>query len=497
MKVSLISMDQFYGTFGLRSISSCLKQKGHYSQMIFMIPIERFDYSEHFSDNILRQLSEIVSDSDVIGISCMSNEADETERVITYLKRLNKPIVWGGIHATSCPERCLEFADIVCIGEGEDAFCDLVERIENKQSTSDTLNFWFKVNGKTITNSTRPLIDDLDSIPFPDFDPESHFILDGGKIISAKGWYDRIDRLYFHTARGCPNACNFCCNSFIQNLYAGKGKVLRKMSVDAIIAGISQFKIKYPGTNFIWFTDDTMFAKSKPEMHEFTTKYKEKINLPFWCYVSPNSLTEEKLDMVVDAGLCKIEMGIQSGSESTNKNIYNRKITNDKVVKAAEIISKRKDKIVCANFQIIFCNPYETRQDLLDTINLVSSLAAPFRLQVFPLQFFPASELFNMAEKDGLVQDKELVNYQNFEKGISLNDTEPYLNYILCMMKGNVSVDKVGLISRKLLPILLSSYAMKLFGTPVFLKCLIKFTARSIDNRTGEISFPDLTYLDA
>lgn len=496
MKISLISMDEFHGTFGLRSISASLKGRGHDVRMVFLIPVERIDYSEHLSGDILKQLEELVADSDLIGISCMSNEAEETCRVVGYLKKLGIPIVWGGIHATSCPDECIEVADIICIGEGEEALCDLAEKMESKQPYFDTENFWFNTPKGVIKNQTRPMIDDLDSIPFPDYQPDKHYILEGSSIISAAERYKRVDRLYIHTARGCPNSCNFCCNSFIRSIYEGKGKVIRKMSVDAIIAGLRQFKADFPGTHFVWFTDDTMFAKSKQEIAEFARRYKEEINLPFWCYVSPNSITEEKLDLLVDAGLCKIELGIQSGSENINKNLYNRRISNELVIKAANIISTRKDKIICANYQVIFCNPYETRQDILDTISLVSSLPHPFRLQVFPLQFFPASELYDRASKDGLIEKKVLVNYQDFEKGLDLNDNEPYLNYILCMMKGNSTPDKVGMIPRSLLPILLSRAAIKLFSNKFLLKMLIQNTSGSIDNRTGEISFPDLKYID-
>jgi radical SAM superfamily enzyme YgiQ (UPF0313 family) len=489
-------MDAFYGTFGLRSISSCLKQRGHVVQMFFLLPIERFDYSGHFSVEILQQLAELVADSDVIGISCMSNEAEETIRVVDYLKKLNKPIVWGGIHATSCPDQCIAYADIVCIGEGEEAFCELVETMERRQSYFDTKNFWFNNQGDIIKNPTRPLIEDLDSLPFPDHQPDSHYVLEAGKIIKATEWYKRVDRLYIHTARGCPNSCNFCCNSFIRDIYAGKGKVIRKMSVDSIIGGIKQFRNNFPKINFVWFTDDTMFAKSKQEIMQFAKEYKEKINLPFWCYVSPNSITEEKLDMLVSAGLCKIEMGIQSGSENINKNLYNRQISNDVVVNAANIISKRKDKIVCANYQIIICNPYETRKDILDTISLISSLPAPFRLQAFPLQFFPASGLYDKAKEDGLLEENVLVNYQDFEKGIELNRKESYLNYLLFMMKGNVTPDRIGLIPRFLLPILISKIAISCFSNKLLLNLLIKKSSKFIDNRTGEISFPDLKLID-
>lgn len=117
-------MDEFIGSLGLRSISSCLKQRGHTVQMIFLIPCERHDYDLFFPPTILQELSKLVKSSDIIGISSMTNESKECIQVINYLKRLNKPIVWGGIHATSCPDECIKYADAICIGEGEEAFAN-------------------------------------------------------------------------------------------------------------------------------------------------------------------------------------------------------------------------------------------------------------------------------------------------------------------------------------------------------------------------------------
>ena len=132
MKISLISIDEFQGSLGLRSISSCLKNKGHAVQMIFLIPHERLDYNSSLSPNIMKKLVSLVKDSDTIGISSMTNESKETINTIKYLKKVKKPIVWGGINATSSLKECIQYADMVCIGEGEEAFCELVDSIEKK-----------------------------------------------------------------------------------------------------------------------------------------------------------------------------------------------------------------------------------------------------------------------------------------------------------------------------------------------------------------------------
>lgn len=107
---------------GIRSIFAYLKAHGYTTSIYFMYTPRRF-YSKH----ILNDLRVRVSNSNLIGISCLSLNAERAIQVIEFLKPLGIPIVWGGIHATLNPEKCLEYADIVCIGEGERAILDLLD----------------------------------------------------------------------------------------------------------------------------------------------------------------------------------------------------------------------------------------------------------------------------------------------------------------------------------------------------------------------------------
>ena len=464
MKVSLISTDDFSGSLGIRSISSFLKMRGHDVKVIFMVPYERVDYSMPLlSPEILRQLADLVADTEVIGISSMVFEVGTCISIIDHLKKINRPIVWGGIHATSCPEECIKHADIVCIGEGEEAFCELVEAIEKKEDYSGIRNFWFKKNGQIIKNPVRPLLQELDSLPIPDYIPDSHFIREGALIVSAGAWYRRMNRVLIHSTRGCPNTCAYCINSFLTDIYSGKGKLMRSRSIGTIINELSYYKDILPNLKSVFFTDDTMFARRLDELSLFAKEYKEKIGLPFVCYTSPNTCQEDKLKALLAGGLNRLQMGIQTGSERINREIYERNIPNKSVIRSAGIINKYMAQMSPPDYHIIFCNPYETNQDITETISLLKNLPAPFILAAFQLVLFPSSKLCKRAERDGFLDGDSLFNFCNYTKVLVFNSRQRYLNFILYLMNGKASKLMLGSIPRFMIDFLINKMVVGYF----------------------------------
>lgn len=59
---------------------------------------------------------------------------------------------------------------MVCIGEGEEAICELLDRLERGESHSAVKNIYLKMNGNIIKNGVRALNQNLDALPFPDYD---------------------------------------------------------------------------------------------------------------------------------------------------------------------------------------------------------------------------------------------------------------------------------------------------------------------------------------
>lgn len=416
MKITLISPYRLIRAFGLRTLSSCLKRDGHDVQMVFL----KKHFKDRYADNLLKEVVELSRGSDLIGLSLMTNYFDNSIQITQALKSsLKVPVLWGGIHPTVRPEECLDYADIICLSEGEGALTELCSRIEAGGDFYDVRNLWFKKDGNIIKNKLRPLIQDLDSIPFADYDCEGHYIEHADRIIKMdrnllgkhmRGVYPTM------TTRGCPFGCTYCCNNTFNRLHAGERPV-RKRSIDNIIEELKVARDKIPFTSRIYIEDDCFLVNSESEIKEFCERYKKEINLPLCIWgAAPSNVSKEKLKYLVDAGLKLIKMGIQSGSEGT-KRIYKRRHSNEMVEKACRTINEFKDEIELIKYDIILDNPWEDDENLIETFIFLSRLPAPYHISLFSLTFYPGTELYDRAKREGLIKDDLNDVYRKFYNG--------------------------------------------------------------------------------
>jgi len=368
MKITLISTSTFPSDQGIRTISAVLKKAGHDVSLVFMTLSE--DYSKNYTESELRQLEQVAKGSRLIGIASYASTAKRAEKIISYMKKLNAPIVYGGVHPTISPEQAIKSSDIVCVGEGEEAVVELASAIEKNKSIDKIKNLWVKKD-KIIKNPVRNIIDDVDSLPLPDFDIEDHYILEKGNIRKFKE-EDFQGGIFFLTGRGCPYGCDYCSNSFFNQLYKGKcERILRLHSPEYIIKGILYMKKKFPSLSYFDIRDDTFSMRPLEDIRKFCEMYKKQVNMRFKCLGDPKTITDEKIKLLVDAGCTDIIIGIQ-GSESTNHSIYHRNQTDAGVLNAASILNKYKELAVM--YDVITSNPYETPEQIISLIHLLQKL---------------------------------------------------------------------------------------------------------------------------
>ncbi len=466
MKIALISTLTYPSDQGLRYISSYLRDKLKHKTIMIFLPIEE-NYNLNYSEKTLAQLRDLVKDCDLIGISAFGSTRFRAQQVLSFLKKEvpKIPLIWGGVHATLWPEECIEYADMVCMGEGEEAIGELVTKLEKHQNYLDTKNFVFKKDGKIIKNELRNLTHDLDSLPPADYDIENHYIIDSSNSIVKFKEKDFGGQIFNMTVRGCPNACTYCINYAWRSKYIGKGKLIRRHSVDYVIKDLARLKNKYRSIGTIDMRAETLFVMPIEEIREFCDKYKKQINLRFKCLSDPPTMDYEKLKLFVDAGLTDIIIGIQAGTDRINYEIYKRFISTKQVLKAAEIVNKFKGK-VAVMYDMITCNPYETEQDLVDTIKLMKKLPPPFFLSINNLVFFPGTELEKRARLDGIIKtDKDTaadLNYWDRWKHIKLKKKNEYLILIINLMRGVATKHRFGVMPRFLLNILTTKSLIKL-----------------------------------
>ncbi len=425
--------------FGVRTISSVLKKEGIGTRIVFLpggVENLRFDssYIYRYSEKTLKQIAELCEDANLIGFSFMSQYFDRSVQITQYIKNyFNIPIIWGGIHPTYRPEQCLKYCDIVCIGEGEYVIVDLVRKLSSGIDYTDTKSCWFKVNGNIKRNEQGPIVQNLDALPFVDYDIKDHYVYDwrGEEIvhISAdimKGqflklpYYNNKHLIAYRTmtSRGCPHRCSYCASSAMMKL--------RRRSVDNVIEELRAILRQFSYIEIISFFDDTFFAAPVEYFEEFRDKYKSKIGLPFHAQCSPTTINKQKLELLLDAGLYFTEMGIQTGSKRIKK-MYRRVEPNQKIIDAATLLHKYESKMIVPEYHVILDNPWETKEDVLDTLKLLLRLPGKFKLQISSLIFFPGTELNEKARQEGLLKDelKEVCRKPfTFPKGT-------YLNYLI------------------------------------------------------------------
>jgi len=461
MKVALISTSTYPSDQGIRTISAVLKEAGHQVKVIFMTLSE--DYSRNYTRSELLQLEKICRDCDLIGINSFASTALRANRIIKFLKRLNKPIVYGGVHATIFPEDCIKHTDIVCVGEGECAIVELAKCIEENKDYSKIKNLWVRKNNKVIKNPIRNLIDDLDSLPLPDYEIETHYILENKKIRKFTE-YDLGGQIFFLTGRGCPYGCDYCSNSLFNELYKGKCKrIVRWHSPKYIIEGIIFLRKRFPSLSYFDIRDDTFSLRPTNDIKEFCRLYKQKIKMRFKCLGDPKTITDEKIRLLVDAGCTDIIIGIQ-GSERTNREIYHRMQTDQSVIKASKILSKYKDKLTVM-YDVITCNPYEKPEDIINLIRLLQRLEKPYFLSVNNLVFFPGTKLYQRAKRDGIIKTEKdaayQLNYWDRKAHILLKRKNMYLVLILNLMRGVVTESRAGVLPNYLINYLLKDKVVK------------------------------------
>ncbi|MDI6737758.1 MAG: radical SAM protein [Nanoarchaeota archaeon] len=460
MKIVLISTSTYPSDQGLRTISSCLKRERYDVKMVFMPMAE--DYSLEYSSAVLHQLKEICNDAKLIGVSAYASTSVRAEQLINYLKQLNVPIVWGGPHATISSDMCIKQCDIVCRGEGEDAMLELAKRVKEGRHYSDVPNLWIKKGEEIIKNDIQNMPDCLDCFAPPDYDLEDHYLLEGSKLVPFREKHLN-GMIFFMTTRGCPNACAYCSNFLYRQLYHGHGKLLRGYTIDYVIKELRRLRDKFPSVGVFDIRDETFFARPLSDIKEFAERYQKEVGVRWKCLADPTTMSEEKLQLLVDAGLTDIIIGIQSGSDRVNFEVYKRFIKREQVLRAVKIANKFKGRLAVM-YDMITTNPYENPEDVLDSIKILMEIPKPYFLSVNNLVFFLGTPLYEKAIADGIIKSKKdsasHLNYWDRWNHIKLKKKNAYLNLILNLMRGPVTEKRYGIIPAPLLKKLISKKAV-------------------------------------
>jgi radical SAM superfamily enzyme YgiQ (UPF0313 family) len=327
---------------------------------------------------------------EVLGLSVMTAKVGAAAMLSRRFKerRPDGLVIWGGPHPAVALADCERHAvDCCVIGEGEVTMTLLLEALAAGPPTAERLRdiaglAYRDGAGHLVPTVPRPPVPDLDSLPVPARDLH---VGDPG--------YDPLALGAMITARGCPFHCGFC------DTPAFWGRRARFRAPAAVLAEIEAIKQAH-GTREFFFWDDT-FTVNRKRVLEFTRALVEQETDIIWrCTSRCDQVDDEMLAWMQRSGCINIDVGVESGSERTLREMEKGETLGQILDGIQRIMSHGIN--VNAYFMMGF--PEETEEDLQATLALIRDLPVP-RVYLSVFTPYPGTRLYESAERLGLLGD--------------------------------------------------------------------------------------------
>lgn len=331
----------------------------------------------------------------IVGISSKVVDIPSTFMLAEIVKRVlpDTTVIVGGPSAITCSDYLMrnKAIDFLVLGEGEETAGELVQAIltgtVGAQRASIRGIGYRGVDSTLVMNEQRPLIENLDNIPFPD--RNTMFMVD--KQGRKKYIRECKDLL---TSRGCPYPCTFCC------AYKAWGtRKARFRSIANIMEELEFLCREYNQKDFV-FWDDLFTADRKRVVALCEEILRRKLDISWLCLSRINTIDEELLNVMKAAGCRELQIGIESGNDRILK-LIQKGITRKMIFDKVPIL--RSAGIPWRIFLIIGF-PTETREEMNDTLRLIDEIR-PTHVDLSLFCPYPGTELHSYLLERRLLGD--------------------------------------------------------------------------------------------
>ncbi|MFH1583251.1 MAG: radical SAM protein [Candidatus Falkowbacteria bacterium] len=352
---------------------------------------------------------------DIVGVGCIFSGAFACAKIIASQAKEffpNTPVVIGGIHATIFSVEILkecDYIDYVCIGEGENTFLSLIKYLTGGNQTIGNINgIAFRKNGEVVKQDKTTFIKDLDTLPPVDFD-----ILNLKDYeFDTSGWYSpkkiKIGTPFpILSSRSCPWRCSFCAMWLVQ------GPTTRFRTPRHVVDEMQNLYIKH-NVRYFSFLDDNLTLDRKRILAICDEIIKRGLDIQFDTPngVAINFLDQEVIDAMVKAGLVKINLSPESGSEYIRNEVMGKRLKTEKIYEVFQNCAKHNHLYIGAYF--IIGMPQETRETLQETYEMITKLPAD-RVSFSLATPYPGTQLYEYCIEHGLLKYDHAKGY-DFKK---------------------------------------------------------------------------------
>ena len=329
-----------------------------------------------------------LSNPEIIGIYSMFSMKQQSIELAKLLRKNCEMLIAGGPLPTLTSKDFLREFDVVVIGEGEETIVELVDAIEKNLDLSAIKGIAYREKGRGEVKITpsRPVIHDLDRVPFPSrdlFENQSY------KNYYSKKFSYTITSMI--TSRGCPFNCDFCSRSVFGNKFRTRSAVNIVDEIETVLA---------LGYDRIWFADDCFTLNRKRLVEICDEIINRRLRFGWECLSRVDTIDREVADKMREAGCVRVFFGIESGNNSVLA-VMNKQTTVEQARKAV-FIAKEAGIQVGAFF--ILGYPGESDKTVLDTVRFASSLPLDYLSFTLPYPI-PGTPLYERVKGKIALED--------------------------------------------------------------------------------------------
>ena len=278
---------------------------------------------ELFVEEIRKIDYDLVKGADLVGISTITPTAPRAYAIADRIRDMGIPVILGGPHVTFLADEALDHADYVVRGEGERPLAELVDALESGGDCSGIPNLSYRKDGRAVHNPERPALDDLDSLPFPDF---SLLKRDRPRV-------GRRTTVPVMTSRGCPFDCSFCS---VTGMF---GKKYRYRSTENVLAELRRYDSR---KHVIFFYDDNFAANRKHTKELLEGMIRENLKFTWTTQVRADVAQDiELVELMKRAGCHTVYIGFESVNPDSLE-AMKKKQTVEEITAAVKVLHKHR-----------------------------------------------------------------------------------------------------------------------------------------------------------
>ncbi|MDP6847245.1 MAG: radical SAM protein [Kiritimatiellia bacterium] len=370
----------FNPSLGVLYVAGYLEKHTNHEVCVIDAPVEELDAA-----GLKRRIADFKPD--VVGITAMTMTLLCVLETASIVKSVDPGIrvVLGGPHVHLYPDETIRLPniDFLVLGEGEEAFKELLDNIDDMSALSNTPGLVFMDGDSILNTGVRPAIQDLDALPFP-----ARHLVPYKKYSSILAGAGLVTTIF--TSRGCPYKCSFCDRPHL-------GKRFRARSAGNVVDEIQQC-VEMGITEFLVY-DDTFTVNKKRVVAICDEIVARGLKISFDVRARVDTVDDEVLVKLKLAGCQAVHYGIEAGTAKILE-ILNKGIT---IERARDVFAMTRKHGIQILAYFMIGSPTETREDILTTFKVMRSLA-PDYVHLTVLTPFPGTEIYRMGLEEGVFE---------------------------------------------------------------------------------------------